>query len=261
MQNYEGMEKDSDDLTIRELYNLITKSQEINTKKITEEINNNRLEYCAKLEQNQQNIKQLRDEVLHLERQRRKNNIIVFGLPLGNRTADEIEEETVSILNNLLRLTIEKRDINNLYELGKGQKKGILIQFVSYLTKKKIFKNISHLKGTKIGIAHDLCPHDREQNKILVKHLKEAKSNNKSAKIKKNKLEIDNQLYSIEELENSEFFNDTSTNSEKQSTEDEVSLEPERSESIQEKRKPTRSKGKHKKTTPKNTRLTAKKRN
>lgn len=50
-------------------------------------------------------------------------------------------------------------------------------------------------------LANDLCPEDREDLKVLVKHLKIAKASNIQAKIKGLKLMIDNKEYTAEQLQ------------------------------------------------------------
>ena len=55
---------------------------------------------------------------------------------------------------------------------------------MTYLKKDQIFKNCSKLKGTKIIISQDLCIEDRKDQKLLVQHLREARSQNHQAKIK-----------------------------------------------------------------------------
>ncbi|KAG5893676.1 hypothetical protein JTB14_028830 [Gonioctena quinquepunctata] len=66
----------------------------------------------------------------------------------------------------------------------------------------KIFKHLYKLKGTGISITHDLRPEDRELNRNLVHHLKEARAKNQKAHIKNFKLFVNAVPYTIEELEN-----------------------------------------------------------
>lgn len=61
---------------------------------------------------------------------------------------------------------------------------------------KKAFK----LKNTKIFIAHDLCPEDRKDRKLLSEHLKIAKSQNFLTKIRGNKLVVGEDVYTIDQL-------------------------------------------------------------
>lgn len=209
-------------LSTRELYDLLKKSQEEQTEKLTREITKNREEFNRKTRSTQKSIKSLNNRYLTVERKQRKNNIIVFGLEVR---PDKVLEDTLSVLNQKLSLKLEKGDINNIYLIGKEEnKRGVLIEFISYLNKQDIFKNVSKLKGSKISITNDLCPTDRETQKILVKHLSQAKSENKQAKIKGFHIEIEGQTFSAGDLEKeeseSELYSDTDD-----ITEDEADVE------------------------------------
>lgn len=190
----------NDDMSVRQLYDLLKKLQDDQTEKLSREINRNREEIDKKLRIVEQDIEKLKNNYLHLERKRRKNNIVVFGLQVDEA---DILNSAITALNLALNINIKYSDINNIYFVGKrhSYKKGILIEFVSYLTKQSIFKNISKLKGKKVTIAHDLCLEDQQKQKILVKHLKLARDKNKTAKIKGFKLQIEDKIFTAEELE------------------------------------------------------------
>lgn len=204
------------DLSTRELYDLLRKSQEEQTEKLTSEFAKNREEFNKKIRSTQKSIKSLNDKYLTVERKLRKNNIIVFGLEVR---PDKVLEDTLKLLNQKLTLKLEKGDINNIYLIGKEEKKrGVLIEFISYLSKQDIFKNVSKLKGSKISITNDLCPTDRETQKVLVEHLRQARSENKQAKIKGFHIEIEGQTFSAGDLEKveseSELYSDDITEDE-----------------------------------------------
>lgn len=137
-----------------------------------------------------------------LERQSRKNNIIVFGLENTNHRNTELANWIISKLESLLEVTVSLQEINNVYYIGKhdSPNRPVIVQFSSYLTKIKIFKNLFKLKGKNISISHDLSPEDRKINKVLVSNLKEAKSKKLAAYIKGNKLHIGEEVYSYQQL-------------------------------------------------------------
>nr|CAI5840255.1 unnamed protein product [Callosobruchus analis] len=62
-------------------------------------------------------------------------------------------------------------------------------------------KNVKKLKGSGIYIDDDLNQHDRQIRKQLYQHLKEARAKNMFAKIRGNKLQINDDFYTLEELE------------------------------------------------------------
>lgn len=142
----------------------------------TEEVNH-------KFNKIERDYQQISERIESINRKGRKNNIIIFGL------------KRKSEIKKLLDINIKESDINNLYTLGK-------IEFVSYLVKSGIFKNVNKLKGTNIFIAHDMTIKERQEQKILRKHLfitKREKSN--VCYIRKNQFHINNTVYDPEQLE------------------------------------------------------------
>ncbi|KAG5882229.1 hypothetical protein JTB14_037330 [Gonioctena quinquepunctata] len=120
-------------------------------------------------------------------------------------------------LGTLVNVTINECDLNNTYSLGKKEGAPIKVEFVSYLRKSAVLKNAKRLKGTHISIAHDLTLIQREENRILRKHMSLAKANNHmNCYIKRNKLFVDGKAYSPQDLEGTESteINITKSNSE-----------------------------------------------
>lgn len=134
----------------------------------------------------------------NLERFYRKNNIILFGLEIPNGST--LLNYTLEKLTELLGIPLNDTDINNIYKLRGDKIPPIKLEFVTYLKKNLVIKNRHKLKGTKIFIAHDLSPEEREQQKVLTTHLKLARSKNYMAKIKGNTLQINDEIYSLEQL-------------------------------------------------------------
>lgn len=188
------------ELTIHDLYVLIEKTAKEQTDKITNELNEKFLQVGNNVDSIKHDIGILQRKNLTLERNRRKNNIVVFGLTIAHA---DLVTTVISELRQRIGVELEERDINNIYYIGKNKTnhRAIVVEFVSFLKKLTIFKNVSKLKGTGIAISNDLCREDRETNKVLVKHLKIAKQQQLQARIKGNKLEIDGELYTVEELE------------------------------------------------------------
>lgn len=156
----------------------------------------------------------LKEEIETLKGDNKKNNIVIFGIKhQGTRlTTEFITEE----LNNLLDIDLKETDINDLYTLGNTEDSPIKIELTTHLKKKLIFQNCRKLKDTSIFINHDLTPKQREDNKVLRRHLKLAKEDkNKTCYVKKNTLYINEKGYTIEdllELENQENSEELRTN-------------------------------------------------
>lgn len=186
-------------MTTDELYAKLTASNETQTKILTEKIESVIGPIEKQIQECQHAVAKLSEITIQQERRLRKNNIVVFGLP----TFKNLLNDSLETLNNLLGLKITVSEINNIRIIGKVStvNRPVLIEFISYLTKADIYKNVSKLKGTKISIAHDLCTADRDRHRILVKHLKIAQSRNLVAQIKGYKLVVDGKLFTAEELE------------------------------------------------------------
>lgn len=207
-----------DQITIQTLELLLQKQ----TVEITTGINKTINQVNKKIANNIEKIEETKRRCLYLERKQRKNNVIIFGLKIDETP---ILLQTLNKLNEVLGVNISKTDINNIYPLGKNSKPPVLLEFISYLTKQELFKDpekLKALKGTGISISHDLCQEDRQNQKILRKHLKIARDQNKQARIKGQKIEIDNVLYSAKELEEYDETNYTDTESSDESDENDT---------------------------------------
>ncbi|CAH1105155.1 unnamed protein product [Psylliodes chrysocephalus] len=73
---------------------------------------------------------------------------------------------------------------------------------------RKALRNIEKPKGKNITVINDLCPQDREEQKVLIKYLKIARSKKLEAKIVDFKLIIENRVYTTKELSNVQNFED-----------------------------------------------------
>ncbi|CAG9764357.1 unnamed protein product [Ceutorhynchus assimilis] len=188
--------------TINEMYKLLQgdnqKQTELLTGKILKSENNIKLQ----IKKSNQKLEILKENQIVLERKIRRNNIIFFGFKSANQRT--LIQDVIAKLNDIFSLKIILTDINNIYRLGKGDDAPVLIEFISFLKKSEIFENpekLRSLKNTQYAISNDLCEEDRKTQKILRKHLKQAKEENKVAKIRGLRLEINNTLYTVEELE------------------------------------------------------------
>lgn len=137
---------------------------------------------------------------LNLERQVRKNNVVIFGLEVN--TERNLCYTVVTKLNELLGINIREDDLNNVYAIKTSNGSPIKVEFLSYLKKDQIFKNIHKLKNSHIFIANDLCYNDRMKLKILQKHQKLAKSKNLPTKIIGLKLLANGEFFTADQLEN-----------------------------------------------------------
>lgn len=148
-----------------------------------------------KIENNQQNLE---ERCKKLEKNLRKNNILIFGL--NKPDSIPLPKYVIDNLSQLLDIDINERDINNLYQLRNVKIPTIKVEFVTYLKKLSVLKNCYKLKGKQIFIAHDLSPEEREDHKILTAHKKLAKSKELNVKIIRNTLKINDEIYTVDQL-------------------------------------------------------------
>ncbi|CAG9759761.1 unnamed protein product [Ceutorhynchus assimilis] len=201
------------------LYDLLLEALKKQTVELKKEYQESNTALKLELNEAKKEINSMQKRCIELERKKRKNNTIVFGQKLK-------KEEILNTLNSILECDIKEQDLNNIYTLGKTEDPPIVLEFISFLKKQSLFKDTEKLKKLTqhgISLTNDLCPEDREELKILKKHLKQAKEQNCVAKIRNLKLIIDgtpytaNQLQSLEEEESTEnesedeIFKKTST--------------------------------------------------
>ncbi|KAL3281136.1 hypothetical protein HHI36_004358 [Cryptolaemus montrouzieri] len=113
-----------------------------------------------------------------------------------------------SSLNNKIQqletsITAKLEDVRSEFEekVGKGAKKPVIVELISYRKKCQILKGANKLKGTSIFLSPDLSPEERAQHKMLVNHMNEARNRGKQAKIQGRTLIIEGQTITIQQLE------------------------------------------------------------
>lgn len=156
-------------------------------------------EFNKRISRLEKENQELKTKIEILERKEKKNNIVIYGLK-GESTV--ISPGFIcNKLNEITDETITEADISNVYKLGKKEDCPVKIEFVSYLKKSAVIRNGTKLKGTEISISHDLTEQQRQLNRILRKHLYLARQNNHTkCYIKQNKLYVDDNVYTAEEL-------------------------------------------------------------
>lgn len=141
---------------------------------------------------------QLKNDYEKLEKELKKNNIVIFGL---DSAAQDLGTFAINSLNHHLGLNLTLSDINNVYAFGKqSSKKPIIVKFISYLRKQEVLRNSKKLKGTGISVAEDLSLDERKENKILRQHLIKARKQKLNATIKNRKLIVNGQKYTAQQL-------------------------------------------------------------
>ncbi|CAH1974999.1 unnamed protein product [Acanthoscelides obtectus] len=152
-----------------------------------------------KISEIEENYNELKIQYEKLQKELKKNNLIVFGL---NAPSDcNLISFVIGKINSLLELSLVPSDINDVYTIGKQtSNKPIILKLVSYLKKKEILRNCKKLKGTNIAIGVELTPEEQKEQKILRQQLKKARKQNQNAFIKNRKLVVNGTEFTAHEL-------------------------------------------------------------
>lgn len=208
-----GSSENITDADIRVLLNTII-NQNNDIKKDIEQIKSDIATQCQKIDNIgckvvtlENENKELNKKLIIVERKLKTNNIIIFG----------IEENILDLLSFVKKIIIETLEvkitdleINNIYRIGQkstNKLRPVKLELVTNLKKQEIFREVSKLKNTGIVFSNDLLPQEREEQKVLRYHLKTAREKQYNAKIVKNKLVINGDTYSYEDLKKQEQEN------------------------------------------------------
>lgn len=146
----------------------------------------------------------LKDNVEKLERNQRKNNLVIFGLkPVANKT---LQNFVIEELDKLLDVTLHTDNINNLFSLGSSEDSPIKLELCSYITKQNILSKVKKLKNTGVSISHDFTELQRAEYRALKPFLLQAKKQYDNCFIRNGKLFIDNTPYTLLELQENQIL-------------------------------------------------------
>jgi len=194
-----GFEKEQEEFLMK---NLIQPLNEIKTK--VNKIDLQQDEILQRLNESEKEVQELRAEntalmrrVSQLERQGRRNNIVIFGV--HDKEDARVAFEKITI--NLLKLSAVPQT-EAIYRLGdpEKQKRPILVRLLSQSDKNMLMSKVTELKGTKISISDDLTPEDQATKKTILKAAKLAKEAGIACKVRRTGLLIGKHLIPVVDL-------------------------------------------------------------
>lgn len=144
----------------------------------------------------------LRSEIEEMKRNGKKNNIVTYGL--YKRGESFSCSQLCQKLNNLISTSLVEKDIQNFYFLGKSENCPLKIELSGFRVKLDILANKKKLKGQNVTIVNDLTQTQQSEQKILRKYLLIAKRKGQNCYIRKNKLYVEDEMYTVEELQDKE---------------------------------------------------------
>ncbi|GBP14745.1 hypothetical protein EVAR_9646_1 [Eumeta japonica] len=140
-----------------------------------------------------QKICDLGNEIEYLKKEKKSNNIIIYGLEESEKSISELFQTVKEIFKRDLNLCVEESEMNRLYRLGKKNKvenkhRPVLFSFTNGWKKDQIMKNKRNLK--EIYISEDYSKEVMEKRKALLPQLLEEKEKGNTAYLKYNKLVV-----------------------------------------------------------------------
>ncbi|CAG9825675.1 unnamed protein product [Phaedon cochleariae] len=197
-----------DDLSVSECYRLLIRALDNISKDITTKISEHKEEVSKKFKEADEKIESLQNENKILkkqiesnERELKKNNVIIFGLQ--EEEEENLYEKVVDFIQNKIQIAdFNKSDLSCVYRFGRQDTypRPVLVKILALYRKSEILKNGYLLKNSNYSVSNDLSPIERQNQKILRKHLKKAKEQNLEAYIRGNNLIVDTKSYNSSDL-------------------------------------------------------------
>ncbi|XP_069677032.1 uncharacterized protein [Periplaneta americana] len=141
----------------------------------------------------------LKKKVKYLEEEKRRNNLIFFGI---EEQVKEQSMDTYEVIVNVcwewLGIDIGNSQVKEVYRMGHGENRPILVRLANRMIKEKIMDCKKALKDSNISIDEDFEYEVRCRRKVLVPFMKAARKNGHYAKLIKDKLKINGELFDVE---------------------------------------------------------------
>lgn len=140
-------------------------------------------------------VERLEKEIDYLKKEKRNNNIVIFGLKEENNNNIELLHTVIKIFSESLEIKVEEWDVNKIHRIGKINKESekarpVLLSLVNSLKKSEIMKKKNLLKSKRIYIAEDYPKEVIEIRKALQPKLIEERNKGNIAYINYDKLII-----------------------------------------------------------------------
>ncbi|CAF4752880.1 unnamed protein product [Pieris macdunnoughi] len=135
-------------------------------------------------------IMNLEKELEYLKRDKKENNIIIFGLKEEEESTSGLIQVVKKIFNKNLNIKIEDFEINKIYRIGKkspdGKPRPVLFSFINSWKKNEVMKVRKNLKD--IYITEDYSKEVLEKRKMLQIKLKKERMKGNFAYLRYDKL-------------------------------------------------------------------------
>lgn len=177
---------------LEDLFNKMKIEMQNQTKEIISQMDEKLVSFTREIEDLKSENQKLKERINNIEKNKRFNNIIVFGLRENEQSPTDLMEITKKKITTDLKISLENRDINSIYRLGKknASEKGrpILISLVNGWKKTEIMRNKNKLKD--VYATEDYPKEILEKRKELQEKLIEERKKGNFAVLKYDKLII-----------------------------------------------------------------------
>ncbi|XP_028409101.1 protein unc-13 homolog C-like [Dendronephthya gigantea] len=150
----------------------------------------------------ERNNNTLRDKVIDLQARSMRDNLLFFNMPENDK------ENTTEMIHELLETKMGMEDARNNVKIDRSHRIGrrkegnrkprpIVVKFNYHQDREFVRLNARKLKGTTIGVSEQFPEEIETIRKSLYPELKKAKSEGKRARIVKDKLIIEGQVFNF----------------------------------------------------------------
>ncbi|CAH2102768.1 unnamed protein product [Euphydryas editha] len=135
-------------------------------------------------------IEKLESKIEYLERNKRSNNIIIYGLKEDEKSTTELLKITRQKFYEELGITIEEFEVNQIHRIGntrnKEKPRPTLLSFINGWKMGEVLKNKK--KSKELYITEDYSKETLEKRRALLPQLKEERNKGNIAYLKYDKL-------------------------------------------------------------------------
>lgn len=134
-------------------------------------------------------IEKLEKKIEYLEKEKKKNNILVFGLEETEKSSLELFQQMQEIIKEKLKITLESNDVSKIHRIGLNKEnkiRPVLIAFTNNWKRSEILKKKKSLK--EIYVTEDFPKEVMEKRRELKPKLMEERAKGNFAYLKYDQL-------------------------------------------------------------------------
>uniref|UniRef100_A0A8D9BR67 Endonuclease-reverse transcriptase n=2 Tax=Cacopsylla melanoneura TaxID=428564 RepID=A0A8D9BR67_9HEMI len=133
------------------------------------------------------------EKINNLEKEKRKRNVVIFGLEQDqNENFKSLEEKVLKMIRDKMEIEIYPFEVDFIKRIGKSNdKKPVLMGLTTWKRKMEIISNGKKLKDSGISVKEDYPPEVQEIRKKLFEDMKTEREKGNKAYIRYNKLIVE----------------------------------------------------------------------